>query len=644
MVDGGPTRRLTTILAADVAGYSRLVAADEEGTLARLGDYRRGLIDPKLAGYRGRVANTAGDSLLIEFPSVVDALRCAREIQAAVATANADLPEDERLHFRIGLNVGDVVEAGADLLGDGVNVAARLEGLAEPGGICLSRAVRDQIRDRMDVSLENLGEVEVKNIERPVRAFRVAGKGAVPLPPSAPTARRKLPVALGLLVLLAVAAGGGWWWQSGADVAPGAPGEAVLPLPDKPSIAVLPFDNLSGDPEQAYFADGMAEDIITDLSKLDGLFVIARNSSFRYRGGAVDLKAVGRELGVRYVLEGSVRRAGDAVRINAQLIDAQSGGHLWADRYDGSRANVFALQDKVTAEVVAALALKLDPEAKARLAAHDAGNPEAHDAYLKGWRLMQVESLENLRAAEPYLKQAVELDPGHGRAHAALAWLYYATTIIAREWYPDFGFLFASDAVARARGLLAVALRTPSAYAHGVEGRMLRFALKSEDALAAFDHALRLNPNDAGTLAYLADTLNRLGRPGEGLAHAARALRLDPRGPAVYRKVLGQLRFATEDYAGAVEILAPALRDEPDDLFSHYYLVAALGYLGRKEDAVAAIRHFDEQVVPAYLRAADNTFNMAWAPMRAGHLEHAKLLSKRQKQQIHEGLRRTGAL
>ena len=297
------TRRLAAILAADVAGYSRLMGADEEGTLARLNAHRRALLDPKIAEHGGRIVKTTGDGLLAEFPSVVDAVRCAVELQRGMAERNAAIPAAERIEFRVGINLGDVIVEGDDIFGDGVNIAARLEGLAEPGGVLISNTVHDQVRDRLPFAFTDLGEQRVKNIARPVWVYRV-------------TAQEK-PM----------------------------PDYSALPLPDKPSIAVLPFQNISGDPEQEYFVDGMVEEIITALSRIRWLFVIARNSSFTYKGHAVDVKRVGRELGVRYVLEGSVRKGGNRVRITGQLIDATTGAHLWADRFDGSLEDVFDLQD-----------------------------------------------------------------------------------------------------------------------------------------------------------------------------------------------------------------------------------------------------------------------------------------------------------
>jgi TolB-like protein/class 3 adenylate cyclase len=310
-------RRLAAILAADVAGYSRLMGADEEGTLARLKALRRELADPKIKEHRGRIVKTTGDGLLIEFASVVDAMRCAVEVQRDMAEQNADVPSDRRIEFRMGINLGDIMKDGRDIYGDGVNVAARLEALAEPGGICVSRVVRDQVRDKLAFSFEDMGEQQVKNIARPIRVHRVLLDERPD--PSEPTTA--------------------------------VPPKPPLALPDKPSIAVLPFQNMSGDPEQEYFSDGMVEEIITALSRIRWLFVIARNSSFTYKGQAVDVKQVGRELGVRYVLEGSVRKSGSRVRITAQLIGTTAGAHLWADRIDGSLEDVFELQDKVASSV-----------------------------------------------------------------------------------------------------------------------------------------------------------------------------------------------------------------------------------------------------------------------------------------------------
>jgi adenylate cyclase len=340
-------RRLAAILAADVVGYSRLIRADEEGTLAALKALHSELIDPKLREHRGRTVKLMGDGMLVEFASVVDAVRAATATQSALAERNAAVPESQRIDLRIGVNLGDVVIDGDDIHGDGVNVAARLEGLAAPGGICISEAVYEQVRDRTSLAFEDLGLREVKNIDRPVRV---------------------------------------WRWLSGQDVAVADPAlaEKPLALPDKPSIAVLPFDNMSGDPEQGYFADGITEDIITEISKISELFVISRNSTFTYKGRAAKVQDVSRDLGVRYVLEGSVRKAGERVRVTAQLIDGHTGGHVWAERYDRGLADIFAVQDDVTAEIVRALEVRLVDAARARPARAETENPEAYDCVLRG--------------------------------------------------------------------------------------------------------------------------------------------------------------------------------------------------------------------------------------------------------------------
>ena len=371
-------RRLAAILAADVAGYSRLIEADEEGTLGRLKALRTEVIDPKIAGHKGRIVKTTGDGLLVEFASVVDALRCAAEIQAALAESNAALPPDRRIEFRVGVNVGDVVEDD-DIFGDGVNVAARLEGLAEPGGICVSARVQEDTAGKLDLAFEDMGEQSLKNIARPVRAYRVG-------PASGPAFTR-------------------------ASFGP--------TLPDKPSIAVLPFANMSGDPERQYFVDGMVEEIITALSRIRWLFVLARNSSFTYKGQAIDVKQVGRELGVRYVLEGSVRKAGQRVRITGQLIDALAGTNLWADRFDGSLEDVFELQDKVASSVAGVI----EPASQAAETARSSGRPTtdltAYDLYLRASAMFS--SSAQVPEALRLMEQAIGRDPRYGPALALAA-------------------------------------------------------------------------------------------------------------------------------------------------------------------------------------------------------------------------------
>jgi len=373
-------RRLAAILAADVVGYSRLVGVDEVGTLERLRVLRRELADPMIKEHRGRIVRITGDGLLVEFASVVDAVRCAVDIQREMALRNAEVPVDQRIEFRIGINLGDIMNDGQDIYGDGVNVAARLEALATPGGICVSRVVRDQVRDKLNFSFDDRGEQQVKNIARPVRVFDVKIAGETMTLTSYSTA------------------------------------PAPLPIPDKPSIAVLPFQNMSGDPEQEYFADGMVEEIITALSRIRWLFVIARNSSFTYKGQSVTVRQVGRELGVRYVLEGSVRKGGNRVRITAQLIEAETGAHLWADRFDGSLEDVFDLHDEVAIDVAGVIEPALQAAEVRRAAARPTSDLTAYDLYLRALATFYPITRERLLEAWELLQQAIAVDRHCGPA------------------------------------------------------------------------------------------------------------------------------------------------------------------------------------------------------------------------------------
>src|SRR6202140_1170200 len=380
-------RRLAAILAADVAGYSRLMGANEEATLAQLKSVRRALVDPTIAAHRGRIVKTTGDGMLVEFASAVDAARCAVEVQRGMAAQNADVPQAVRIEFRIGIHVGDIIIDDNDIFGDGVNIPARLEGIAEPGGVCISDDAQRQVRGKVDVGFDDMGPQTLKNIAEPMRAWRmqIAAASASPTP-----------VAVG--------------------------GESNQPpaLPDKPSIAVLPFQNMSGDPEQEYFADGMVEDIITALSRFKSLFVIARNSSFTYKGKAVDIKQVGRELGVRYVLEGSVRKAGNRVRITGQLIEATTGRHLWADKFDGALEDVFGLQDQITTSVVGLIAPTLERAEIERTKQKPTDRLDSYDFYLRGMAL--ANRMRSLPEAREFFKKAIERDPEYGAAYAMASW------------------------------------------------------------------------------------------------------------------------------------------------------------------------------------------------------------------------------
>ena len=383
MAEAKVQRRLAAIMAADVAGYSRLMGVDEEGTLAALKELRRELADPKIKEHRGRIVKTTGDGLLVEFASVVDAVRCAVEVQREMAERNAGVPEEQRIQFRIGINLGDIIKDGRDIYGDGVNVAARLEALAEPGGICVNRVVRDQVRDKLDFAFEDAGEQRVKNIARPLRVYHVR-PGRV----------------------------------AGETMSAAQP---PLALPDKPSVAVLPFTNMSGDPEQEFVSDGIAEDVITALSHYPSLFVIARNSTFTYKGRAVDVKQVGRELGVRYVLEGSVRKAGNRIRVTAQLIEAGTGNHVWADRYDRDLADIFAVQDEITHALTTALAPAIADAELRRAMRKPPESLDAWAAYQRGlWHLSKANPDDDT-IAQNFFRQAIDLDPTFAAGYSALA-------------------------------------------------------------------------------------------------------------------------------------------------------------------------------------------------------------------------------
>jgi TolB-like protein len=456
-------RRLAAILAADVVGYSRLMGTDEEGTLARLKTLRRDLLDLKVGEHRGRIVKTTGDGLLAEFASVVDALRCAVEVQREMTTCNAELEPEKRIALRIGINVGDIVVEAGDIYGDGVNVAARLEGLAEPGGICVSARVQEDARGKLDLAFEDLGEQRLKNIAWPVKVFRARLSGEVTAP------------------------------------------RPTLALPDKPSIAVLPFVNMSGDPEQAYFADGLAEDLITDLSKGPGFLVIARNSSFAYRGRSIDIRTIARELGVRYIVEGSVRRASARVRINAQLIDAGTGNHLWAERYDRDMADIFVVQDEVVGKIVSALAGTL-PSAPAPPRRRTT-NLEAYDLFVRG-RSLAMLSLQDTRAARPLLRKAIELDPGFAEAHAWLAMSHH------------FGWMYLGEAkeehrmLARSAAQQAIPLDPENADAHIVHGYLRAYEGELSEGVAEVEMGLRINPSHAEGWIALADLRVCEGRKG----------------------------------------------------------------------------------------------------------------------------------
>jgi len=542
-------RRLTAILAADVAGYSRLMGTDEEGTHERLKAHLQELVNPKIAEHRGRIVKNTGDGFLAEFPSVVDAVRCAVEIQRGMAERNAETPEDKRIAFRIGVNLGDVIAEAGDIFGDGVNVAARLEALAEPGGICVSRVVRDQVRDRLDLGFEDLGEQQVKNIARPVRVYRVSDIG-------------------------------------GGHQIPSAPAMPTLPLPDKPSVAVLPFANMAHDPDQEFFADGIAEDIITALSRYPSLFVIARNSCFTYKGRAVDVKVVGRELGVRYVLEGSLRKAANRIRVTAQLVEAATGKHVWAERYDRDLSDIFAVQDEISQAVTIAIAPAIAQAEQQRAMRKPPNNLDAWAAYQRGlWHLGNATAADNELAAK-FFQQAIDLDPTFAGGYRGLAWaqMFSASQFQRRS-------LKEVQASAGVLARRAVQLDSADAEAHVCLSFWLFREGDGPGALVEAERALALSPNLANAHLAVGAALARLDRAEASLAPRETSIRLDPCGPQVmiaWDHLVATL-YEVGQYERLLDVAQHVIRARPDHPPTYRWLAAALGQLGRTAEARAAL-------------------------------------------------------
>ena len=542
------TRKISAILAADVVGYSRLAGADEDRTLARLRALRSDLIDPTIAVYHGRVVKRTGDGALVEFRSVVEAVRCAIEVQNGMVERNAGLPVDRRLEFRIGIHLGDIVEeSDGDLMGDGVNIAARLEGIATPGAICLSEDAYRQVKTRLDLSVNDLGAVSLKNIVEPIRVYSLE-VGATPAAS-----------------------------RVSQDTA-NSPGRAPE-RPDKPSIAVLPFQNMSGDPEQEYFADGMVEDIITALSRFKSLFVIARNSSFTYKGRAVDIKQVGRELGVRYVLEGSVRKAGGRVRINGQLIDSDTGAHLWADRFEGLLEDVFDLQDQVTASVIAAIAPKIAQIEIERAKRKPAGNLDSYDLYLRALALSHQFTPESLSEAVALLRRVTELDPSFASAAALSLFCFSWWHSEARGERPQ-----TDEAVRLARQMMADPTDDPDVLWR-VGWALAYLAGETAAGRSLVERGLALNQNCAQAWlasGYVNCFANRNEPAIEALKRATRLSPLDPLGHLTkFGFALAHLQSGR--YEQAIEWADEALIQKPGFINAMIVRTAACGHLGLRE-------------------------------------------------------------
>jgi adenylate cyclase len=540
-------RKLAAILAADVVGYSRLMGADEEGTLSALKQHRQSVFDPAVAAHNGRIVKLIGDGTIVEFGSVVDAVNCAVSVQRSDGTLPDEALRQPRIVLRIGINLGDVIIEGDDIYGDGVNIAARLEPLAEPGGICVSSIVNESIGNRIDVRFNDAGDISVKNIDRPIRV---------------------------------------WKWHPSAtpDVAKPNGNRADKPLPNvaTASIAILPFTNMSGDPEQEYFSDGISEDIITDLSKIAGLTVIARNSSFTYKGRSVDIRAVGRELGVQSVLEGSIRRAGNRVRITAQLIDATNGAHLWADRYDRDLTDIFEVQDDVTHRIVDALKITLSPAEKERLADTETSNVAAYDCVLRGreFMLTKDKNLETFGQAIKYFKQALEYDPNYSLAYACLGFGYMFDYQNRWTENPDSSLPIAKEYARQAieKDPNEPLARCVSALAASYEKDLDR-AKTEIDAALALNPSLALAHNLRGTIRTFA------GQPLEAIPEIEQAMRLDPALSGQFLHFLGLAYLMAGKYETAAALLRQRIILVPNTDFSRAILTSALGHLGEVDDA-----------------------------------------------------------
>ncbi len=555
-------RRLAAILVADVVGYSRLVGVDEEGTLARLKVLREELIDPCVARHQGRVVKTMGDGILVEYPSVVDAVRSAVEVQQAVAAREADMPEDRRIAFRVGVNMGDIVVDGDDILGDGVNIAARLESLAEAGGICIASNVREQLFGKVAIDFEDIGEQVVKNISRPIRAYRIR------------------PLIQATFAAAAV-----------ADVSVPVPG-----FGGRPAIAVLPFDNLSGDPEQEYFADGIAEDILTRLAMWRWLPVIARNSSFTYKGRAVDVKQAGNELGARYVLEGSVRRADNRVRVTVQLIDTTTGHHVWAERYDRKLADIFDLQDEITERVVAALEPAVGKAERQRAHAKDPDNLDAWEAVQRGiWHLQRLNQAD-LEAAIGLFKDAAGLDPYFALARSmfALARVYQTYW----SWAQDPG---ASLKEADREATVALSLDDMDPNAHAAKGFANVTTRQYDAALESAQRAVALNPSFALGYFVLGAWGVLAGEFDAGVEAAATAIRLSPHDPWLpqWMANLAVNHYMARRYEEGLNYADKAARLAPEFALAWRGKTSCLAQLGRLDEAREALREF-LRLIPDY--------------------------------------------
>jgi len=595
-------RKLTAILSADVQGYSRLMGDDEQATVETITAYRKVMID-FIQGHHGRVVDAKGDNVLAEFPSVVDAIQCAVEIQKELKVKNADLPEHRRMEFRIGINLGDVIEEEETIYGDGVNIAARLESLAEGGGICISGTAFDQIGKKVPLGYEYIGEQTVKNIEKPIRVYKVLVEPEAVGKVIGENRRLKMwhwTAIYGLAVLILV---GGvlalWEFYVRPDVAPASLEKMAYPLPDKPSIAVLPFDNMSKDPEQDYFCDGITDEIITALAKVPDLFVIARNSTFTYKGKPVKIQQVAEDLGVRYVLEGSVRKSGDRIRVTAQLIDAISGKHLWAEQYDRPLEDIFAVQDEITFKILNALHFKLTGDETFNSCARGTDNLNAYLKLLQGREFFYRTNIEGNHKARKPLEEAIAIDPKYSTAYCMLAFSHMMDVFYGSSKSPK-------ESLAKAFELTkkAISFESSCPLPYVTLAWCYLFSRQHAKAVAACKRSVDLDPNFSMGYAFLALTLCYAGEPDEALVSAERSIRLNPKPPSFFYLYLGLAYYQKDMYEKAVSALKKGLSLQPNSISILLRLAACYSSMGREDEArtdVTAVIKMNPRLSLAYL-------------------------------------------
>ncbi len=625
--------KLAVILHADVAGSTQLVQQDEHLAHERIQDSFHRFSDV-IEQYRGKVLELRGDALLAEFERASDAVTATLAFQSDQANYLSRLKDDLKPGIRVGIAMGEVVIGDGTVTGGGVVLAQRVEQLADPGGLCITAALHESLPRRMPFDLEDLGAQVLKGFDDPVHVYRVELSPGTLIPPPQHKNQRKTSqkpwkrvVAIAVVVVIAV--GIAYWFKSTVpEEEPASIERMAHPIPDRPSIAVLPFTNISDLAEQEFFADGMTDDLITDLSKVSGLFVIARNSVFTYKDKAVKVRQVAEELGVRYVMEGSVQRAGKQIRINAQLIDATTGGHVWAERYDGTLDDVFAMRDEISRQIVTALSVTLVGQENISRGRVETNSPEAYDAFLRGWAHYRLSTPDDSVKSISYLKNAIKLDPNFGRAHAALAATYWR--IYDNNWAVSAGVSY-SDALEQTIQHLEEALKNPTPLAHRTAAKQYFYFRRWDEAMIQAEKAIAMDPNDPSGYEAMGTLLVNLGKAAEGLDFIKKAMRLDPQSDYLYR--LGEAQFHLERYEEAAATMLRATKLNPDDEWNYFLLAAAFGHLGREQEAKTAIARFNK----TYHDPTDKQ-----RPLTLADLDTWIFKETANRERLQAGLRRAG--